>query len=275
MQELRFEDLRFTAESESDQIWLHRGLGAHELQIQLAVGVTPLKEAGQILALEAGLFGFGAGPSPNGLPLGRFTTSLAFTQVITVHRVKLSFLLTSLQLHAIEEGRAAGDIRFELVLNATLPQAVGYPGCQEAPMHFTIAKSRWEQQIAGLGPSTAFEMAVPYPLGDPGRDAVGRTLREAQRLITTGGTRAAILEVRRALEGIQQLVDWERPGKKAARECNQTERWWRIQDALYSQSSGALHNDEITRDFNYSRAEAETLLAMTAALMRNVPTRQN
>ncbi|MEV7356856.1 hypothetical protein [Kitasatospora sp. NPDC091276] len=32
-----------------------------------------------------------------------------------------------------------------------------------------------------------------------------------------------------------------------------------------------MHNDAITKSFEYSRAEAETLLAMTAALLRNVP----
>ncbi|MFE5681471.1 hypothetical protein ACFQ7B_43390 [Streptomyces erythrochromogenes] len=113
---------------------------------------------------------------------------------------------------------------------------------------------------------------MPYPLGDPQRAEVGRLLREAQRLLTTGEIRASILEIRRALEWIQHNVGWDRPGsKKLASQCNQTERWWRIQEALYSQTSGAMHNDEVTKDFTYDRAEAETLLAMTAALLRNVP----
>ncbi|MEU4154579.1 hypothetical protein [Streptomyces sp. NPDC026659] len=139
-------------------------------------------------------------------------------------------------------------------------------------MHITIAKSRWEQQLAQLGPSAAFEMAVPYPLGDPERDEVGRTLREAQRLLTVGEIRASILEVRRALEWVRENVTWDNPGsRKQANQCNQTERWWRIQDALYSQTCGALHNDAVTKDFKYDQAEAETLLAMTSALLRNVP----
>jgi hypothetical protein len=61
MQELRFDDdIRFTVEVSSDQTWLHRALGAHELSVQLAVGVSPFTEAGKILALEADLFGFEA-----------------------------------------------------------------------------------------------------------------------------------------------------------------------------------------------------------------------
>ncbi|MFF8911666.1 hypothetical protein [Streptomyces olivaceoviridis] len=258
-----------TVEVSSDQTWLRRALGGHELSVQLAVGVSPFAEAGKILALEADLFGFDTTGQRS--RLGRTTVNLAYTPVVTVHRTSLSFPLTSLQVHAIEENRT-GDVRFEIDLNATLPQAPGYPGCAQATAHITIAKSRWEQQIAQLGPSAAFEMAVPYPLGDPQRAEVGRLLREAQRLLTTGEIRASILEIRRALEWIQQNVDWDNPGsKKVASQCNQIERWWRIQDALYSQTSGAMHNDAVTKDFVYDRAEAETLLAMTAALLRNVP----
>ncbi|WP_405824650.1 hypothetical protein OG705_30290 [Streptomyces sp. NBC_00838] len=81
---------------------------------------------------------------------------------------------------------------------------------------------------------------------------------------------ASILEIRRALEWIQLNVDWDNPGsKKLSSQCNQTERWWRIQDALYIQTCGALHNDAVTKSFDYDRGEAETLLALTAALLRN------
>ncbi|MFF5019557.1 hypothetical protein [Streptomyces sp. NPDC001165] len=270
MEELRFDDIRFTVEVSSDQIWLRRALGGHELCAQLAIGVSPFAEAGKVLALEADLFGFGTAPAQRSR-LGRTTANLAYTPAVTAHRLSLTFPLTSLQVHAIEEGRA-GDVRFEIDLNATLPQAAGYPGCAQATAHISIAKSRWEEQITQLGPSAAFEMAVPFPLGDPERAEVGRLLREAQRLLTTGEIRASILEIRLALEWIQHNVNWDRPGaKKLGSQCSQTERWWRIQDALYSQACGALHNDAVTKNFNYDRAEAETLLAMTAALLRNVP----
>ena len=270
MQELRFDDIRFTVEASGDQTWLRRVLGGHELCVQLAVGVSPFVEAGKILALEADLFGFGTVPVQRSR-LGRATVNLAYTPVVTVRRVNLSFLLTSVQVHAVDEGRA-GDAVFEIDLNATLPQGAGYPGCAQDTARISIAKSRWEEQIAQLGPSAAFEMAVPYPLGDPERAEVGRTLRDAQRLLTIGEIRASILEVRRALEWVQQNVNWDNPGsKKFGNQCSQTERWWRIQDALYGQTCGALHNDAVTKDFAYDRAEAETLLAMTAALLRNVP----
>ncbi|MFD9374136.1 hypothetical protein ACFWBH_01130 [Streptomyces sp. NPDC059999] len=270
VQELRFEDnIRFTLEV-GEQASLQRSIGGHDLHLQTAIGVSPFTEAGKLLALEATLFGFGASPI-NRARLGRTTANLPYTQVVTVHRQPLVFPLTSLQLHAIEAGRT-GDVRFEIEVDATLPQAAGYPGTAKVTDYVTIPKSRWEEQLAQVSPSAAFEMAVPYPLHDSRRAEPGRVLREAQRLITTNHVRGAILEVRRALEWIQQNAGWDKPGpRKDPRQCTQTERWWRIQDALYSQTSGAMHNDAVTKDFDYSRAEAETLLSMTAALLRNVP----
>ncbi|MFE5681472.1 hypothetical protein [Streptomyces erythrochromogenes] len=122
MQELRFDDIRFTTAVSGDQTWLRRALGGHELSVQLAVGVSPFAEAGKILALEAELFGFGTAPAQRSR-LGRMTANLAYTPVVTVHRVNLVFPLTSLQVHAIEEART-GDVRFEIDLNATLPQDI-------------------------------------------------------------------------------------------------------------------------------------------------------
>lgn len=134
MRELRFGDIRFTVEVSR-----------------------------RILALEADLFGFGTVPGQRSR-LGRATVNLAYTPVVMVHRVSPSFPLTSLQVYAVEEARA-GDVQFEIDLNATLPQAAGYPGCAQdtADQH---RERRWEEQIAQLWPSAAFEMAVQYPLGD-------------------------------------------------------------------------------------------------------------
>ncbi|MFC8278172.1 hypothetical protein ACFUJR_37755 [Streptomyces sp. NPDC057271] len=274
VQELRFdENIRFAVEVSGDQVALRPALGGHELFVPLAVSVPTFVKAGRILALEVDLYGFGAVPGQRSR-LARHTTSLPYTEQILIHRLNLSFPLTSRQVYAVDEGRQ-GDIAFEITLRATLPRASGYPGSTEESLRFTIAKSRWEDQLAQLGPSAAYEMAVPYPLGDPERDKVGRTLREAQRLLNASEILPAILQIRRALEWVQQNCGWDKPAQgKRPRDCSQSERWGRILDSLYSQTSGALHDDEVTRDFDYSRAEAETLLAMTAALLRNVPGKQ-
>ncbi|MGW2749139.1 hypothetical protein [Streptomyces sp. NPDC001450] len=61
MEELRFDDIRFTVEVSNDQTWLRRALSGHELCVRLTIGVSPFAEAGKSLALEADLFGLGTG----------------------------------------------------------------------------------------------------------------------------------------------------------------------------------------------------------------------
>jgi hypothetical protein len=60
--ELRFEDnTRFTVEPD-EPVSLLRSIGGHELRFQAAIAVSPLTEAGQILALEADLIGHAPAP---------------------------------------------------------------------------------------------------------------------------------------------------------------------------------------------------------------------
>lgn len=270
MHELRFEDhTRFTVEPD-EQVSLLRSIGGHELRFQAAIAVSPFTEAGQILALEADLIGHAPAPI-NEARLGRWTGHLAYTPKVVIHRQHMHFPLTNLQLHAIEAGRSGGDVSFRIMMRATLPQATGFPGTADVTTYITVPRSRWEEQVDQVALSSAFEMSVPYPLHDSRRAIPGARLRAAQRLITRNEYRAAILEVRMALDWFKENVPWDRPGKKNPRDLNQSERWWRIWESIYGQASGAMHLDEVTKNFEYSRAEAETLLALAGSLLRNVP----
>jgi hypothetical protein len=60
-------------------------------------------------------------------------------------------------------------------------------------------------------------------------------------------------------------------GKKAKGECTADERWALIRAAMEDQASGAMHVDPGTKDYKYTRAEVETLIAMTAALLCIMP----
>lgn len=93
---------------------------------------------------------------------------LPFTPETGVERRALKFLLTGAQLHAINEARDGG-LRMQLEATGTLPQATGYPGSTTEVLRFSVAKSRWIDQINALGPSIAFEMTVPFPLEDDPR----------------------------------------------------------------------------------------------------------
>src|SRR5271154_4168750 len=64
---------------------------------------------------------------------------------------------------------------------------------------------------------------------------------------------------------------WSWPGKKDKGERTADERWALIRAAMEDQASGAIHVDPGTRDCKYTRAEVETLIAMTAAVLCIVP----
>lgn len=96
-------------------------------------------------------------------------------------------------------------------------------------------------------------------------------LRDAQRRLAGNDIDGAMLEVRRALEWILDNSGWSKTPAKDKIQRSQTERWSAIRAALTDQASGALHNDSVTKSFTYSRAEAESMIAMTASMLRVVP----
>lgn len=198
--------------------------------------------------------------------LGRVTEMLPFTPEIGVERRTLRFLLTSAQLHAINEARQ-GDLRLELEMTGTLPQAVGYPGGTTEVIHFGVAKSRWIEQVNALGPSVAFEMAVPFPLEDDPRAEPAQHLRSAQRRLLEDDIDGAILEARRTLEWIRLHCGWTWPLNKDSRLRGKDERWAAIRSVVEDQASGSVHADAVTSAFKYSLDEARALISIAAALL--------
>ncbi|MER5570494.1 hypothetical protein ABT083_30545 [Streptomyces goshikiensis] len=267
MDQLRFEDpVGPAAISYRDgSLMLIRSMGAHTLRLQVEVQTPKAAEAGQVLQLHGRL----DAPWGNGTfaLLGTAEATVAF-KPDTVVRPDLYFTLTSSQLRALEEHRS-GDLRLELETRAVLTQARSYPGCAPATLSIDVAESRWRQQLDGLGPTLGVELNVPFPADDePRQEAVGY-LREAQRRLRDNDVDGALLEARRALEYIGENSGWLMPsGKKLKTQFTQHERWAAVRKTLEDQASGALHKDAITKAFSYTRTEAETVIAMAAALLR-------
>ncbi|MGW4276905.1 hypothetical protein ACWEGQ_32220 [Streptomyces seoulensis] len=263
--------MRFDAEAgefvlgvREESVQLLRGMGTICLQVGLDVKAPSATTAGRVLALQTDLYGI-ANPYQRTL-VGRGTEVLAFTPETGVERPVLKFLLTSAQLHAINEARD-GDLRMELEVTGTLPQAPGYPGSTTEVLHFSVAKSRWIEQVSALGPAVAFEMQVPFPLEDDPRATPARFLRAAQRRLLDDDIEGAILEARRALEWIKDHSGWKWPGGKDRLQRTQDERWAWIRLAVEDQTSAAVHKDAVTSAFAYSRDEAKALIAIAAALL--------
>ncbi|MFC1443148.1 hypothetical protein ABUW04_33420 [Streptacidiphilus sp. N1-10] len=74
--------------------------------------------AGRFLALQADFYSIG--PSYQRTLVWRVTEMVWFTPEIGVERPVLKYLLTSAQLHAINDARE-GELRMELEVTGTLP----------------------------------------------------------------------------------------------------------------------------------------------------------
>ena len=272
MDQLRFEPgLGYYSVSVApDSVWISKGLGTHCLQVQLQIGIPQVDAAaGRLLCLETVLLV----PEGNGprVPLASANLSVPFNPDGETRLPRLQYLITNAQLLALEQ-RRSGDLCLELQVAGFLPQASsGFPGAPPVTEHITIAESRWRQQLAGLGPTLGAEMLIPFPHDDEPRKDAGNFLREAQRLLGSSDIDSAMLQVRKALETVKNNSSWKPPGKKAKGQWTVPERWALIRAAMEDQASGAMHVDPGTKDYKYTKAEAETLIAMTAALLRVMP----
>ena len=253
-----------------ESVWISKGMGTHWFQIQLEVGIPQVEAAaGRLLCLETTLYA----PQSNGprVPLASANVSVPFNPAGEVRLPTLQYVITNAQLLAMEQQRS-GDLRLELQVKGILPQSTsGFPGANEITEHVSIAESRWRQQLAGLGRTVGAEMLIPFPGDDDPRRGVAGFLREAQRQLGGNEINSAMLEVRKALETIRNISSWKWPGRKDRTDRTADERWAFIRAAMEDQASRAMHVDAGTKDYTYNRAEVETLIAMTGALLSVVP----
>ncbi|GAA1264154.1 hypothetical protein Psi02_76290 [Planotetraspora silvatica] len=253
----------FALDVQEESVLLLKSMGTICLQLGLEVKAPVDQKVGRLLALQADLYGTHGSYR---MLLSRVTEMVPFTPEIGIERRTLKFILTSAQLHAINEARD-GDLRMQLEVVGTLPQAIGYPGSTTEVLHFSVARSRWVDQINALGPSVAFEMRVPFPLEDAPRAEPAQHLRSAQRRLLEDDIDGAILDARRALEWIRLRSGWTWPLNKDHRLRGKDERWAAIRGAVEDQASGSVHADAVTSAFKYSMDEAKALISITAALL--------
>lgn len=91
-------------------------------------------------------------------------------------------------------------------------------------------------------------------------------------LLREGNVDSAIGQARKALEpmraayGTQKL--YVEAVKKPPRQRRLTERWAVMVEDLYSTMSGASHNDEVTKEFEYTPEDATVLVTTTAGMLK-------
>jgi hypothetical protein len=264
---LRFDKGQVGVSVAPDSLWIHKALGGHFLQVQLQVHAAETDGLGQLFVLDVELV-VRYGDSLT----ARMSTATANIAVAPgkIDRPTLRFPLTNAQVIAMEQNRI-GDLAIQLEISAVAPQSAGYPGCSPITEHITVPESRWRQQLEGLGRSLAVEMSVPFPIEDEPRQEAVTWLRGAQLRLAGNDVDGAILDVRRTLEWIKDSSGWPEQLNKDKQARDQAERWSAIRAAISDQASGAPHKDQVTKTFSYTRQEAETLIALAAALLRVVP----
>lgn len=268
-----------------EDVWLRPGFGGHEVRFQIKTQAPWLPDDSpdsvEVLTIHACI---DASNGSNPRPLGHAAlTCLVRRFPSTQH---LCFVITDEQLLGLEVMRGQGGIDFQLDLNATLSDR------DESRLRWTATQARhmimpprWLELLDQVGAGATITIRVPSPLTDAAPDGVGvapdspsasqaaRRLREARRLLRDGNFEACVQTCRSVLDNLKDLAPPASANElKSAAPASRTQgqRWSALFHDLYSLTSGANHDDEVTRTFTWSRADAQAALAMAAALLARV-----
>jgi hypothetical protein len=182
----------------------------------------------------------------------------------------IKFPLTSAQILGIEEHRSGQRPGFSLKLRGTLPAEPAETG-QESAEYFAIAASTWLDLIERVNAAIAFTIPIPIAVTSGVHAEGAELLKEARHHLNAGNIDAAIVSARGAMERAEAAAHWPGLGDDNARSRSVEQRWRAIYHAAMSQASGAAHEDDVTKDFAYTRREAEALIAIAAALLKAAP----
>jgi hypothetical protein len=150
-------------------------------------------------------------------------------------------------------------------------------------IRFDINAGEWGAQMESIQAGAFLELLVPLSGGEAYEIAVGR-LRKARELLRDNRIDEALGQARQALDPVR---DWynttktvnaarkrERDTQAAEERSPQRrtfdERWAFMVEDLFSTLSGALHDDEITKTFTYSRAYGQMLVTSVAGMLHRL-----
>jgi hypothetical protein len=182
----------------------------------------------------------------------------------------ISFPLTSTQILGIEEQRSGQRPGFSLRLCGVLPGDPTETG-QESREHFAIASSSWLELIERVSVAMAFTIPIPIAITTGAYAEGAELLKEARHHLNAGNVDAAIVSARGAMERAEAAAQWPGLGNDNARSRSVEQRWRAIYQAAFSQAAGAAHEDDVTKEFTYTRREAEALIGIAAALLKAAP----
>ncbi|MGY3520160.1 hypothetical protein ACVMYR_28010 [Micromonospora sp. PTRAS2] len=142
-----------------------------------------------------------------------------------------------------------------------------------ADLRFDINAGEWAAQMVKVDAGAFVELLVPLARDADYTGAVA-ALRKARELLRQSNIEPAIVEARKAVEQVRIAYGTQKlfaaAIKKNPRQRTLTERWAFMVEDLFSTMSGAGHKDEVTKDFEYTRDDAEMLIVATAGMLKRL-----
>ena len=271
---------RRIADGRIQTVGLQPVVGTHELIFTLYLSVSP----GERQLPRASVLGARVVAKPsrgNPQPLGFARPEQPFELVcydhVTTATPTLHICLQPSQTAALETLRDAGDLTFELSLSGTARDLQGEQRVHGS-LSILIPRSEWLQKLRDAGVRNTMLLEVPLPLEGGSGDCheVDSNLRRAEEDFRNGGYRDSIASCRIAIDGLGELRDmsWysalNRLAKDSAKGMSKSQREEAIYAVLRHYTHLAHHTTGDGGAIDFTRAEAQFVLMMTAAATAHV-----
>lgn len=250
---------------------LYPGLAGAQIELRLTAYRTNAEAANTFYQTCAVMY-FGPSSNMGRRRVGEVRQSGSRSFGISPQQINLVGLVTDEQLRAAEELRAGGDLWITLELEmATIAYAEGGLTTYSGTFSFPVTPGEWGPQVENVEAGGYVEVLVPVPK-DPEYAKMVRRLAEARALLLDGKIDAAIGAARLALEPVlEETRTVITPAAlKAINGKDRTleQRIAAMVEATHSALCGAMHDDDLTKTFHYTRTDAQTLIVATAGLVK-------
>jgi hypothetical protein len=259
----------------------HPGAGFYRLAVRTSMALPPRRgdEAKTILEMGGGAFlrRRGNGNFPMG-SFAAFDAPLLIEDTTSPYDPQPSFFidLDRQRLDAIEELRAGGDLPLEVFFWCRAHSSA--KGFLAGKAHFSIdvPQSSWIQVLEQLQYRRYLLLEVPIPTDaeSPELAAAARNVGAAMTRLSVGDHRSAVAACREALDAVEDFFGdkAKRPQSietlfENARRWTKPERLLAIRRALHALASPSHHGDAVSREVDWDRPDAVTVIASVASIV--------
>jgi hypothetical protein len=185
-------------------------------------------------------------------------------------QLTLTGFISHEQLREIEDLRRGEHLQLHLVLAASTT-INGTPRRHRGDEHVDISSGEWATELDRVDAATFVEVLVPMPTVTEFVTAT-RRIREARELLRNNDVDAAMGAARLALEAVRNELGTLKTADGApakGRDRTQEQRNAVLIEAAFGVLSGAMHDDDLTKTFRYTRTQAATMIALAAGVVRD------